>query len=239
MKRVFIALALLQIGGIAQAQFQFTSHAGVAIQKGSGDLSAGVGAQIGVDVRYSFNGQDTGWALQSGLYYQQRMTSYWGALCYSYKVPEGFWGFTSLPAIAGPGFPAHDYLMSDYDIQSIASYAAKFRDDYLQLPIMAQYAWELAPDIRLHISAGGYVGYQITGKYKQGTAQIDAEDLTHIEYTKQKARTHSHEWDMGFISQAGLEVKRFTFLVNYQTNLFHRTRNGAYNLASFSVGYAF
>lgn len=239
MKRVFIALALLQIGGIAQAQFQFTPHAGVAIQKGSGDLSAGVGAQIGVDVRYSFNGQDTGWALQSGLYYQQRMTSYWGALCYSYKVPEGFWGFTSLPAIAGPGFPAHDYLMSDYDIQSIASYTAKFRDDYLQLPIMAQYAWELAPDIRLHISAGGYVGYQITGKYKQGTAQIDAEDLTYIEYTKQKARTHSHEWDMGFISQAGLEVKRFTFLVNYQTNLFHRTRNGAYNLASFSVGYAF
>ena len=239
MKRVFIALALLQIGGIAQAQFQFTPHAGVAIQKGSGDLSAGVGAQIGVDVRYSFNGQDTGWALQSGLYYQQRTTSYWGALCYSYKVPEGFWGFTSLPAIAGNGFPAHDYLMSDYDIQSIASYAAKFRDDYLQLPIMAQYAWELAPDIRLHISAGGYVGYQITGKYKQGTAQIDAEDLTYIEYTKQKARTHSHEWDMGFISQAGLEVKRFTFLVNYQTNLFHRTRNGAYNLASFSVGYAF
>lgn len=239
MKRVFIALALLQIGGIAQAQFLFTPHAGVVIQKGSGDLSAGVGAQIGVDVRYSFNGQDTGWALQSGLYYQQRMTSYWGALCYSYKVPEGFWGFTSLPAIAGPGFPAHDYLMSDYDIQSIASYAAKFRDDYLQLPIMAQYAWELAPDIRLHISAGGYVGYQITGKYKQGTAQIDAEDLTYIEYTKQKARTHSHEWDMGFISQAGLEVKRFTFLVNYQTNLFHRTRNGAYNLASFSVGYAF
>lgn len=239
MKRVFIALALLQIGGIAQAQFQFTPHAGVAIQKGSGDLSAGVGAQIGVDVRYSFNGQDTGWALQSGLYYQQRMTSYWGALCYSYKVPEGFWGFTSLPAISGPGFPAHDYLMSDYDIQSIASYAAKFRDDYLQLPIMAQYAWKLAPDIRLHISAGGYVGYQITGKYKQGTAQIDAEDLTYIEYTKQKARTHSHEWDMGFISQAGLEVKRFTFLVNYQTNLFHRTRNGAYNLASFSVGYAF
>ena len=239
MKRVFIALALLQIGGIAQAQFQFTPHAGVAIQKGSGDLSAGVGAQIGVDVRYSFNGQDTGWALQSGLYYQQRMTSYWGALCYSYKVPEGFWGFTSLPAISGPGFPAHDYLMSDYDIQSIASYAAKFRDDYLQLPIMAQYAWELAPDIRLHISAGGYVGYQITGKYKQGTAQIDAEDLTYIEYTKQKARTHSHEWDMGFISQAGLEVKRFTFLVNYQTNLFHRTRNGAYNLVSFSVGYAF
>lgn len=239
MKRVFIALALLQIGGIAQAQFQFTPHAGVAIQKGSGDLSAGVGAQIGVDVRYSFNGQDTGWALQSGLYYQQRMTSYWGALCYSYKVPEGFWGFTSLPAIAGPGFPAHDYLMNDYDIQSIASYAAKFRDDYLQLPIMAQYAWKLAPDIRLHISAGGYVGYQITGKYKQGTAQIDAEDLTYIEYTKQKARTHSHEWDMGFISQAGLEVKRFTFLVNYQTNLFHRTRNGAYNLASFSVGYAF
>ena len=174
MKRVFIALALLQIGGIAQAQFQFTPHAGVAIQKGSGDLSAGVGAQIGVDVRYSFNGQDTGWALQSGLYYQQRMTSYWGALCYSYKVPEGFWGFTSLPAIASPGFPAHDYLMSDYDIQSIASYAAKFRDDYLQLPIMAQYAWKLAPDIRLHISAGGYVGYQITGKYKQGTAQIDA-----------------------------------------------------------------
>ena len=239
MKRVFIALALLQIGGIAQAQFQFTPHAGVAIQKGSGDLSAGVGAQIGVDVRYSFNGQDTGWALQSGLYYQQRMTSYWGALCYSYKVPEGFWGFTSLPAIAGPGFPAHDYLMNDYDIQSIASYAAKFRDDYLQLPIMAQYAWKLAPDIRLHISAGGYVGYQITGKYKQGTAQIDAEDLTYIEYTKQTARTHSHEWDMGFISQAGLEVKRFTFLVNYQTNLFHRTRNGAYNLASFSVGYAF
>ena len=239
MKKAFIALALLQIGGIAQAQFQFTPHAGVAIQKGSGDLSAGVGAQIGVDVRYSFNGQDTGWALQSGLYYQQRMTSYWGALCYSYKVPEGFWGFTSLPAIASPGFPAHDYLMSDYDIQSIASYTAKFRDDYLQLPIMAQYAWELAPDIRLHISAGGYVGYQITGKYKQGTAQIDAEDLTYIEYTKQKARTHSHEWDMGFISQAGLEVKRFTFLVNYQTNLFHRTRNGAYNLASFSVGYAF
>ena len=239
MKKAFIALALLQIGGIAQAQFQFTPHAGVAIQKGSGDLSAGVGAQIGVDVRYSFNGQDTGWALQSGLYYQQRMTSYWGALCYSYKVPEGFWGFTSLPAIAGPGFPAHDYLMSDYDIQSIASYTAKFRDDYLQLPIMAQYAWKLAPDIRLHISAGGYVGYQITGKYKQGTAQIDAEDLTYIEYTKQKARTHSHEWDMGFISQAGLEVKRFTFLVNYQTNLFHRTRNGAYNLASFSVGYAF
>ena len=69
---VFVAL-VLQTGGVINAQFQFTPHAGISITKACIGPAAGAGAQVGVDVRYSFNGQDKGWALQSGLYYQQQM----------------------------------------------------------------------------------------------------------------------------------------------------------------------
>ena len=53
MKKVFVFVALvLQTGGVINAQFQFTPHAGFAMLKEKDEPTVGVGAQIGVDVRY-------------------------------------------------------------------------------------------------------------------------------------------------------------------------------------------
>lgn len=193
---------------------------------------------MGVDVRYSFNGQDVGWALQSGLYYQQQMYTHRETLGYNYQVlgkDDIYTFFISPDALPG----MLDYLPEGYKMRSIDFINGKHREDYLSLPVMVQYAWKFTPDIRFHLSAGGYVVYEIINKGKNTYVNINTEDFTQVTHTEEKYRTGLHNWDMGFICQTGLEVKRFAFLVNYQTNLYHRSHDTAYNLASFSVGYTF
>lgn len=234
MKKVFVFVALvLQTGGVINAQFQFTPHAGFAMLKEKDEPTVGVGAQIGVDVRYSFNGQDKGWALQSGLYYQQQM-EHMNTFGYNCQQPG------SNDIIQSIYFSGQmSYIPEGYEVRSIDFIKGKYRTDYFLLPVMAQYAWKFTPDIRFHLSAGGYVAYEITDRVKYSAANVNTEDLTQVTHKEYKYRTGLHHWDMGFICQTGLEVKRFAFLVNYQTNLYRRNSGSAYNLASFSVGYTF
>ena len=82
-----IASILLSISWNTNAQFKITPHAGISVTKAHSGVSSGAGVQIGVDVRYSFNGQDKGWGVQSGLYYQQQMYISTGYLGYNYQVP--------------------------------------------------------------------------------------------------------------------------------------------------------
>ena len=238
MKKVFVFVALvLQTGGVINAQFQFTPHAGISITKACIGPAAGAGAQVGVDVRYSFNGQDKGWALQSGLYYQQQMYIHGTILGYNYQIPGDDAIFATFISPEAPDML--DYLPEGYKMHSIDYINGKYREDYLSLPVMIQYAWKFTPDIRFHLSAGGYFAYAITNRVKRTCVNVNTEDLTQVTQTEYKHRTGLHHWDMGFICQTGLEVKQFAFLVNYQTNLYRRNSGSAYNLASFSVGYTF
>jgi len=233
-----IASILLSISWNTNAQFKITPHAGISVTKAHSGVSSGAGVQIGVDVRYSFNGQDKGWGVQSGLYYQQQMYISTGYLGYNYQVP-GKEGTLTMFVVPDQHSKPLISFPKEYDMKSIDFIIGKHREDYLMLPVMVQYAWKFMQDIRFHVSAGGYVAYQITDKINSNYTNVNADDYNQVTNTEYNYRSGLHSWDMGFICQAGVEVKRFAFLINYQTNLYHRSRGTAYNLVSFGIGYTF
>ena len=216
------------------AQWKFTPKAGVTITKNK-YYNAGVGAKIGVGARYSFNGQDNGFGIRTGLYYLQRNTE---------TFAGGLWG--KIPGLGGistvPVFPGDNSLIKIPDnmpVESVSFDRYRERRDYLQLPVMAQMAWKITPDIRFHVAAGPYVALGISGKKKHSSTSWDINSKTLKDENDSKNPFFSDRFDAGVSVQTGFEVMRVAILLNYETNLYKRKAFGSENIVSLGIGYTF
>lgn len=235
-KVVFLSVMFLFGAFAASAQWRFTPEAGVSVFKEKGASSAGVGARVGVGVRYSFNRNDDGWSLASGLYYSQRKSSVYSFGELTGKLP----GFAPTYTVwVAPGIDPE--IPGDMQIEGGNFGQIITRRDYLRVPVMVQYAWHLTPDIRYHLAAGPYVAVGIGGKNKLESTQWNlANQAKTYEYSGSPfSLLRYNRFDTGASFQTGLEVRRIAILVNYSLNLYKRDSTGKEHLFSLGIGYTF
>lgn len=235
MKRIsFLSVILLLCATMMNAQWRFTPEAGVNISKFEG-AKAQVGAKVGVGVRYSFNGDDTGWGIRSGLYYIQRSyQSCFGEIFHG-KNAEGL----NYVEVFSPKLMPGSWGKWDKPAEKVRFSESFSRMDYLQLPILAQYAWEIAPDIRWHVAAGPYVALGIAGKDKTSYVDWDLKETFEQGEIEFNPFSYKKRFDAGVVAQTGIEVKRVAFLLNYETSLYKRKMRGKSHGVSIGVGYTF
>lgn len=218
------------------AQIQITPEAGVSFyNEGLSNNKALVSPRIGVGVDYFFNQQKNGWGLMSGLYFYQKKEAYttiWG----TYRGKEGY----------DIDFPtsAYDQLKptDDMVLRKVTTDDTYTRRDYLQLPIMVKYKWQINDTYALSAAAGGYVAVGVGGKH-----QID-EFIYSVEEKNQEYNRIEHSpydllafnrFDAGFSSRLSLHANRLSINLNYETNLYRRDMMGHENLISITAGYTF
>lgn len=230
MRNIYIFATMFFCTLSLNAQWKVTPEIGTTILK-QGGYNAGVGAYLGAGVRYSFNTDDTGFGLISGLYYSQRNATGFSGSDLHGKVGDN--------VITIPTDGAGGTIPDNMVIEGGESYNISTRRDYLQMPIMAQYAWKIASDIRLHIAAGPYLAVGIAGKTKVESTfwNMDRELSTSEKSWNPFNSIFYNRFDAGASIQMGLEVKKVAFLLNYNTNLYKRKFRNNENFISIGLGY--
>lgn len=237
MKRFYLSFIFILFALSAFAQIKITPEGGVMISK-SYYYTAGVGARIGVNVRYSFNGKDNGFGLRSGLYYIQRNTTSYSGSDIMYNMPGSSQIKTFFLVHGLEEGVINDVIPEGAELQSINTYYGKVRKDYLQLPVMAEYAWNLSSNLRFHLAAGPYVALGVSGKNKTYTVSWDFEGQPKsTEKSESPFSGGRNRLDVGASMQTGLQVSKFSFILNYDINLYKRDAYGKGNYVSLSLGY--
>lgn len=237
MKKIYLSFLFLLFIFSGYSQIRITPEGGVMISK-SYYYTAGVGARIGANVRCSFNGKDSGFGLRSGLYYIQRNTTSYSGSDILYNMPGSsdtkiFFLVHGLEKGA-----INDAVPEGAELQSINSHYSKTRKDYLQLPIMAEYAWSLSNNLRFHVAAGPYIALGVLGKNKTYTVSWDFEGQPKsTEISESPFSGGRNRLDVGASMQTGLQVSKFSFILNYDINLYKRDAYGKGNYVSLSLGY--
>lgn len=234
MKRLFFLLGLL-LPLAANAQIQFTPEAGVSIYK-KGTENATISPRIGLSVDYFFNRQEKGWGLMSGLYFYQKKDDY--TLVYSvYQGKDGLG--TIFPTESSDTWkPTNDMTLS-----KVISDDTYMRRDYLQLPILVKYKWQINDTYAISAAAGGYVAVGISGKHQidEYTFLMDEkkQEYQRIEYDNPYVLLIYNRFDAGFSSRLSFQAKNLSVNVSYETNLYRRNLMGHDNFISITAGYTF
>lgn len=234
MKRLFFLLGLL-LPLAANAQIQFTPEAGVSIYK-KGTENATISPRIGLSVDYFFNRQEKGWGLMSGLYFYQKKDDY--TLVYSvYQGKDGLG--TIFPTESSDTWkPTNDMTLS-----KVISDDTYVRRDYLQLPILVKYKWQINDTYAISAAAGGYVAVGISGKHQidEYTFLMDEkkQEYQRIEYDNPYVLLIYNRFDAGFSSRLSFQAKNLSVNVSYETNLYRRNLMGHDNFISITAGYTF
>lgn len=84
--------------------------------------------------------------------------------------------------------------------------------NYLQLPVLFSYRFNVAENVKLHINAGPYIGYGIGGKIKYAGVKIDA-------FGDGEDEGGLKRFDAGLSFGAGISVKQIYFGLNYDLGL--------------------
>lgn len=119
----------------------------------------------------------------------------------------------------------------------------KINQMYLQLPIMAAYKLEVAPDTKIVFNAGPYFAYGIGGKIKTDIVETDSEG----NLGKNKFDTFSDNrlkrFDFGLGAGVGAEFGQIVVGLNYELGLANIAdwQGGSYKNrnASLTLGYKF
>ena len=233
MKRLFFLLGLL-LPLAANAQIQFTPEAGVTIYKdGVSDMLANVSPRIGVGIDYFFNRQEKGWGLMSGLYFYQKKDDYVNVWS-TFKGENGY----------DVDFPisVYDKLKptDDMELKKVTALDTYVRLDYLQLPIMIKYKWQIDGTFAISAAAGGYLAAGISGKDQYDTFTFLAyEQKQEHEHTERDPYLAASRFDGGFSSRISFQAKNLSVNVNYETTLYRRNFRGHDNFISITAGYTF
>lgn len=139
MKRLILSAVCLLVSLTMQAQWKFTPEAGVNVTKENGPGTARMGFKAGMGVTYELK---SSFGIKSGLYFVQRNTGWKNAF------------------MEGTG------VSDDRTRISFCTNYGKEHKTYLQLPVMAQWTWEVAPGVKLTGGVGPYIAFGITGKIK-------------------------------------------------------------------------
>lgn len=224
---------------IVNAQIQITPEVGTSILKEGrikAEGKATVSPRIGVGVDYFFNQQKNGWGLMSGLYFYQKKDDY--TLVWStYQNKEGY----------NVEFPTSSYDIlkpsDDMTLKKVTSDDTYIRRDYLQLPIMVKYKWQINDTYAVSAAVGGYVALGISGKHQidEFTYSVEdkKQDYQRIQYDSPYELLMYNRFDAGFSSRLSLHANRLSINLNYETNLYRRNDMGNENLVSITAGYTF
>lgn len=139
MKKLILSAVCLLASLSMNAQWKFTPEAGVNVTKENGPGTARMGFKAGMGVTYELK---SSFGIKSGLYFVQRNTGWQNAWMNTESLPDE---------------RTRIIFSSNY---------GKEHKTYLQLPVMAQWSWNVAPDVRLTAGVGPYVAVGISGKTK-------------------------------------------------------------------------
>lgn len=227
-KIVVFVMLMMSVASVNAQRWSLTPETGMtAIRRNGGsDPNWGVRWKTGVGVEYQFK---PSFSLKSGIYYTQRgYLEQWG-------------GMGSLSGLGGYD-PDVVYSKLNY----------KVNRHFLQVPLMANFSFRLADEVRLNVAIGPYVAYSLGNKekydyrvYKQvkgeaggsyGQGWSDA-SFFHERWT------HANPFGWGASLQIGLEVKRWVFNATYDISLGRESRWGdaglKYQTFGLSIGYKF
>ncbi|WP_287619491.1 outer membrane beta-barrel protein [Parabacteroides sp.] len=267
MRKLVVFVMLMTCVISAQAQWKVTPEAGMNVTKYKGDV-AKVGFKAGAAVSYTFG---SGWfSLQSGLYYVRRGK---GLLSYDeiYGTSENRYGGrenTSLflyPSFSGlnnwsygngyygNGSVSSDiYGIKDFDVEGIRHRSQKEHREYIQLPILARFDWQVSKDVRLHLTVGPYLAVGLGGKvtYEESDYSLKGKlpynkEISYNPFNPGQGYAVAPRFDWGATIEAGIEVKRVAFKVGYDLGVDKQYKGYAYNIglnyhtASFTLGYTF
>lgn len=192
---VFVMLMMCVIS--AQSQWKVTPEAGMNVTKYKGD-AAKVGFKAGAAVSYTFG---SGWfSLQSGLYYVRRgkgLSSYSeiygtsespyggreGTSIFLYPVSSDYlnlWGYGYGNGYGFTGFYYDTYGIKDFDVEGIRHRSQKEHREYIQLPILARFDWQVSKDVRLHLAIGPYLAVGLGGKVTYEESDYSLKGKLHI-----------------------------------------------------------
>lgn len=187
MRKSLFLLALCALCGwnVAHAQWSVTPKAGVNVTKESGS-PAKIGYKVGAAVRYEF--ENSGFSLQSGLYFTQRgrgvnrSLNLWGEgidqagnkvefsrpfildgedYCFSTYYYSSVYNDGYYYSGLGVTMQVPD--LKDAELKGMKYYESHSRRYYLQLPIMARYDWKIGDKARFHLALGPYIAYGLGG----------------------------------------------------------------------------
>ena len=73
------------------------------------------------------------------------------------------------------------YPSKDFDVEGIRHRSQKEHREYIQLPILARFDWQVSKDVRLHLAVGPYLAVGLGGKdvYKRQVYSILIHGLLH------------------------------------------------------------
>lgn len=223
----------------AHAQFKFTPEVGITMMKeGYEDRRATVSPRLGVGVDYFFNKQGNGWAITSGLYYYYKRESY----SYASATVENEDGTEHWISFPFPKYPAYLSSMGDLtDLTGVEFADADIRRDFLQLPVMAKYKWQINEDYALSAAAGLYVAVGVGGKYDLRFSDYEKGDEEGKASTLERSPYDSYydRFEWGFTTRLSLQVKQVSLNLNYDRNFETKHWMEAENLVSVSAGYTF
>lgn len=265
MKKIVSCVMLMMMMCVAtvSAQWSVTPEAGMNVTKYKGNSPAQIGFKAGAAVSYTFGSGL--FSLQSGLYYVQRgQGKTYSGTAYGKGVGEdgkledrylyfspgslGYGGYGNWGGYYGSwGYQGNGYgfFPQDMRVEGITLSEGSSRRDYLQLPVLARFNWKLGEDVRLHVAAGPYLAYGISGKRK-----FKSMDLSEKGYSSNSdswnpfgENSSLKRFDWGLTFNAGVEVKRFALNVAYDMGLGKEYKYGnvdlKYHTVSFTVGYRF
>ncbi len=224
------------------AQIQITPEVGASIYKdGSAKEKATVSPRIGVGVDYFFNQQKDGWGLMSGLYFYQKKV-YYTLAGYTYQNDEG--ENFAYPVVIPPGSIYNEWKPTDdMTLKKVTSSDTYMRRDYLQLPVMVKYKWQINDTYAISAAAGGYVALGISGKHRidEYSFLVDEkkQDYHRFQFDSPYVLLKYNRFDAGFSSRLSLHANRLSINLNYETNLYRRDMMGHENLISLTAGYTF
>ena len=128
-------------------------------------------------------------------------------------------------------------------LKKITSSDNYLRRDYLQLPVMVKYKWQINEKYAISASAGGYVALGISGKYQidEYSFLVDEkkQDYHRYHYDSPYYLLEFNRFDAGFSSRLSLHANHLSVNLNYETNLYRRNMMGHENLISLTAGYTF
>lgn len=251
MKRIAGFILLMMMGIVSvHAQWTITPEAGMAITKRNAFQTGWEGRpKIGVGLEYQFPSEF--FALRTGLYYMQRGYSTDNGYTY-YPSPYGYYGGYGYGYGAIGGYAHNGALGNSNDPGYM--YANRLKRHMLQVPVMADFSFRIAEDVRLHVAAGpyvavsmsdrgevyvsGYYPYADPGYGASGEAPAAGTDVPLV-----NPATGLRAFDWGLSGVLGLEVKQWMFNFGYDLSLGKEYKHGSvgvnYHTVSLSLGYKF
>lgn len=256
MKKILSSVMLMMMlmcAAEAGAQWSVTPEAGMNVTKYKDGSPARIGFKGGVAVGYTFGSGV--FSLQSGLYYVQRGKgnchsghAYGTIMGEDGKKIDSFIDFNSgMVSWSGYGNWVHNESLfpRDMTVEGFRMTEYSERRDYLQLPIMAKFAWNIGKDVRLHVAAGPYLALGIGGKSKNKVVEMfgnwDYEVTQSVSNPFEGNGYRSFDWGATF--NVGADIKRFTLGIGYDLGLGKQHKYDdislKYHTVSFTVGYRF